>query len=286
MSSTPTAIAGPAKDDRIYPITRWISVVIVPFLLLAFVVLYFFPGESGQRFAWEIKPPMTAVFMGAGYLGGATLFLHAVFDHRWHRVAAGYLPVTAFTVSMLLATVLHWDRFIHGHLAFTLWLGLYVLTPFLVPWMWFNNRPTDPGTPESADASVPPFARLSLKLLGVFLLLFAVTSFVYPIFAILIWPWKLTPLTARVLGGWFALLGVGGVVIGRDARWSAWKVGIESIAVWHVLVLIGAVLHQEDFTNASVVNWYTLSVLSVLLGMASLYVLMELRKHTITPTVS
>lgn len=45
-----------SPDDRIFPITRIIAAVVVPFLLLAFLILFFFPGDSGQRFAWEIRP--------------------------------------------------------------------------------------------------------------------------------------------------------------------------------------------------------------------------------------
>ncbi len=99
------------QDDRIFPSTRVISAVVVPFLVLAFLILYLTPEQSGERFAWEIKPSMTAAFMGAGYLGGSWLFISTVFGRRWHRVAAGFLPVTTFTIFMLLATIVHWDRF-------------------------------------------------------------------------------------------------------------------------------------------------------------------------------
>ncbi|MBE2200138.1 MAG: hypothetical protein IAE79_16095 [Anaerolinea sp.] len=69
-----------SPDDRIFPITRIIAAVVVPFLLLAFLILFFFPGDSGQRFAWEIRPNMTAAFMGAGYLGGSWLFINAIME--------------------------------------------------------------------------------------------------------------------------------------------------------------------------------------------------------------
>ena len=98
-------------DDKINPVTRWVAVIVVPFLWLAFLILFFFPDSSGERFAWAIKPHLTAMYMGAGYLGGSWLFINAIIDKRWHRIAGGFLPVTTFTWFMLFATFLHWDRF-------------------------------------------------------------------------------------------------------------------------------------------------------------------------------
>jgi hypothetical protein len=269
-----------AQDDRIFRLTRVVAVIVVPFLVLAFIILYFFPSQSGERFAWQIKPNMTAMFIGAGYLGGSWLFVNAIFGRRWHRVQAGFPAVSTFTVAMLIATVLHWDRFDIRHFPFDLWLVLYVVTPFLVPFVWLRNRVTDPGTPEPGDVMVPAAPRWGLRLLGLLLLLFAVAGFVVPSFLAQVWPWALTPLTSRVLAGWFALLGVGGLVIGGERRWSAWRVGLECIGLWHVLVVIAAILNPADF-GGGVVNWYTVSVVVVLVGMSSLYAAMEYRRRDI-----
>lgn len=266
------------KDDRILPATRLVAAIVVPILMLAFIILYIFPETTAERFAWQIKPDMTAAFMGAGYLGGAWLFLHAVFGHRWHRVAAGFLPVAAFTSCMLLATILHWDRFDLSHFPFILWLILYAVTPFLLPFLWWRNRATDPGTPEQDDVVVPQGAQWALAALGVVLLASALFAFVAPESFAAMWPWQLTPLTARIMGGWFVLLGVGGLVIARDSRWSAWRVGLESIGLWHILVLLAAFLNQADFPGG-LFNWYLIAVALVVIGMVVLYLVMESRRR-------
>ena len=265
------------QEDQIRPFTRIVAAIIVPFLILAFLILYFYPELSGERFAWTIQPPMTAMFMGAGYLGGAWLFVNAIFGQRWHRVAPGYLPVTTFTVAMLLATGLHWQIFDPNHFPFILWMGLYVITPFLVPLVWLLNRSADSGAPEESDVSVPSLARWSLLVLGLVLLAFALSGFVRPTWLIEMWPWTLSPLTARIMSGWFALLGVGGVVISMDSRWSAWKVGLQSIGLWHILVIAAAITRRADFPNG-LLNWYLVSVFVVLVGMALLYLMMESRR--------
>src|SRR5215208_5370365 len=41
-----------ARDDRVLPETRVLGVFIVPFLLVAFPLLYFFPNDTGNWWAW------------------------------------------------------------------------------------------------------------------------------------------------------------------------------------------------------------------------------------------
>lgn len=265
-------------DDRIYPLTRLVAIVLLPFLWLAFFILYFFPDMTGERFAWRINPPMMSVYMGAGYLGGSWLFIHTALGKRWHRAQAGFLPVTAFTWFMMLSTFLHWDRFAQGNLGFILWAALYIITPFLVPALWFYNRRTDPGQPEEADVRIPPTVLWILRLIAAISLLFVLVGFVNPGFVSDVWPWTLTPLTARVMCGWVALLGVGALAMSNETRWSGWKVPLESIAIWHVLVLAGAGMNPADF-KTGLVNWYTLSIGAMVIGILIFYPLMERRRE-------
>lgn len=262
------------QQDRILPITKITAGIVVPFLVLAFLILYFYPERSGEWFAWTINPPITAMFMGAGYIGGAWLFINAIFGKEWHRIAPGFFPITAFTTVMLLTTLIHWDRFELTHFPFILWLVLYIITPFLVPTLWVLNRSANRGIPDNPDHTVPQIARTGLLLIGIIILFFSLRSLLNPEWLISLWVWKLSPLTARIMSGWFALLGVGGVVISSDPRWSAWKVGLQSIGLWHLLVLIAAFIRKDDFSQG-LWNWYTLSVFAVLSGMLALYIKME-----------
>lgn len=262
------------RDDRILLQTRLVLILVVPFLLLAFLILYIYPDLSGERFAWEIKPHMTALFIGSGYLSGAYMFVFAIFGKRWHRVKAAFPPVTVFTIAMLLATILHWDRFDITHFPFQLWLVLYILTPFIVPWLWMKNRVTDLGIPEADDLTVPAFAKWAFMAFGVVGTGMAVYMFISPGSIIPTWPWTLSPLTARILGGWFGLLGVGGLYASQDARWSAWRVPLQSITLWGILILIGAYMNRADFTNGPL-NPFTLGTAAVVLLLIFFQVGME-----------
>lgn len=247
--------SGKARDDRIFGATHWIAAVIVPFLLAAFVILYLLPDDTERLFAWTIKPRMTPLIMGAGYIAGAYFFARVFTATRWHRVELGFLPVTTFTIFMALATVLHWDRFHHGHIAFVTWVALYAITPFLVPALWFRNRATDPETPEEGDVIVPVALRWAIGLISAANLGVSLLMFFAPGFAIAIWPWKLTPLTARVIGGWFALPGVTGLGFASDPRWSASRIPIQSAAIGLALILIGIFRAWDNFDRTNPLTW-------------------------------
>lgn len=262
----------PDEGGSIHPFTRLVAAAVIPFLLLAFLILYFFPETSAERFAWNIRPEIMGLYIGAGYLGGSYLFLRTAMGGRWSRVAVGFPAVSSFTLVMLIATIIHWDRFDIHHFPFQLWLILYVITPILVPFLWWRQRHSDDGSVEPGDRVVPMAVRSSVMLLGIGIVAVACFGFVSPALIVGFWPWSLSPLMARILCGWGILLGIGNIFVSRDRRWSAWRIGVESIAIWHALFLVGTVFYRSDFTNGRWINWYTLSVAVALLLVAFFFV--------------
>src|SRR5512141_2236890 len=93
---------------------RIVGAVILAVLILAFIALYIFPDNTDVDFAWTIKPATTAILIGEGYLAGGLFFLRVITGKKWQHFQTGFLPITAFTVCMLAATLLHWSRFHQG----------------------------------------------------------------------------------------------------------------------------------------------------------------------------
>ncbi|HEV7147121.1 MAG TPA: hypothetical protein VGN48_09010, partial [Pedococcus sp.] len=125
------------RDDRVLTTTRALSGFIAPFLLVAFVLLYGFPGETARLWAWPIQSHMTSMLLASAYLGGCYFFVRVLFvERRWAAVRAGFVSVALFATLLGVATVLHWDKFTHDKVAFWLWAGLYFTAPFLVLWAW------------------------------------------------------------------------------------------------------------------------------------------------------
>ena len=81
------------RDDHVLVSTRLIALVIIPFLVGAFVILYCFPRHSARLFAWPIKPTMTSMMLASAYLGGAYFFVrvlwYATGMHRSCAAASG-----------------------------------------------------------------------------------------------------------------------------------------------------------------------------------------------------
>lgn len=108
---------------------------------------------------------------------------------------------------MLGVTVLHWGRSDIHHLPFQLSLILYVVTPLLIPTPWIVNRRHDPARSGPGAIIVPAPARGLMGLIGAVLMASAPWMFLFPQDSVALWAWKLTPLTARVMAGWFSLSG-------------------------------------------------------------------------------
>jgi hypothetical protein len=109
-------MASPPRDDRVYRFTRLLAIFIIPFLIVAAIILYLLFDRTGELFAWPINPPMTAMMLGAAYLGGVYFFTRVALARQWHTIKVGFPPVMLFAGLLGVATFLHWDRFTHDHI--------------------------------------------------------------------------------------------------------------------------------------------------------------------------
>lgn len=263
-----TGEAGQAeRDDAVLPATRALSAFIVPFLVVAFVVLYGFPRDTKRLFAWTINPPMTPMTLGAVYLGGAYFFVRAFRATAWHTVKAGFVAVGSFASLMGAATVLHWDRFNHGHVAFWLWAGLYFTTPVLVWGVWLLNRRRG-SAPGPEDVLLARPARLVMAATGALAVSAGSFLFLLPQRAIDMWPWTITPLTSRVLGAIF-MLGIAGLGVITDARWTAVRLMLQVQVLMLALILLAAARARDDFDAGNVMTWLLLGGFAAALAAAA-----------------
>jgi len=242
-----------SHGDRVLPLTRGVAAAIVPFLVVAFAVLYPFPGDTKRLFAWQIRPTLTAMLLASAYLGGAYFFVRVAAARSWSSVKAGFVPVGVFASLLGIATVLHWGKFNHHHVAFWLWAGLYFSTPFLVFWVYARNRPEDPPA-DPGDLLLPLPAARALAVVGGLALGTGAFLFLVPAAAIAIWPWSLTPLTARVLGAVFCL-GLAGLGAPLDRRWHTARIPFEVAGIMLVLMLIAGVRAHAQLDPGNPLTW-------------------------------
>lgn len=266
----------PVRDDCVLGPTRVLATAIVPFLVVAFVVLYGFPDDTERLFAWTISPPITPMTLGAVYLGGSYFFVQAARSTRWHSIEAGFVAVALFATMMGVATIIHWDRFNHEHVAFWLWAGLYFTTPFLVAGVWLRNR-RRASPPQAGDLLLSSGARRAIAGFGAVAVAAGLFLFLLPEPAIDIWPWALTPLTARVMGAIF-MLGVAGLGVTVDPRWSAAKLMLQVQVFMMALILLGAARARADLDGSNPMTWLLLGgFFAALVGAAGLIRMMDRR---------
>jgi len=220
------------------------------------------------------------MFFGSAYLGGAWILAQAAFGKNWHRVQAVFPAVTVFTIAMLIATLLHWERFSLGTIPFIAWLILYIVSPFLIPALWMYNRRTDTYQPETSNVTVSTTARLVTRFIGTLVLLCVTIGFFYPTLFINIWPWTLTPLTARVLCGWLSVIGTGAIMISLNQRWTGWRAILEGIFIAYSLIFVAALMNPAYFSTG-IFNWYTVLMGLMLLSILIFYFRMDSQRRKI-----
>lgn len=269
------------QSNLIYPVTRWVAGLVIPFLVVAFIILYFLPSHTAKLFAWEIKPPMTAMMLGSAYAGGIYYFTGVILTRQWHRIKVGLIPVTIFASILNVATILHWDKFNHGTLPFFAWVSLYFTTPFIVFGLWLWNRGQDTNQPDKSDVIIHPLIRLVIGVIGATTLAIAIFLFLNPKLMIQLWPWTLTPLTSRVMAAMFSLPGMVGLGMAMDSRWSSAQIILQSQGFSILLILVAVFRSRVDFNWSTPGSWlFTIGLGAMLAGIVMFLALFRAYQKT------
>jgi hypothetical protein len=245
-------------DDRVLDLTRagiWLLLVLAA---ANGVFLYFLPGLADTEYAWSIKPPVNAAFIGAGFLAG-TLATGLVLASatRWRTFATLPPALWVLASSLLAATLIHNDRFRWGYPLTWIWALVYAGVPFAVPLLVARQRRVADDAPP-ADPALR-LVRAVSAVFGVALAIGAVALFVAPVDVGEHWPWPLTPLLARVVAGWYALFATMLIscALGLRRRADA-IIPYATLAAWCVLLLLLPLLHSADVSGAGA--WIALMV--------------------------
>ena len=109
-------------------------------------------GRSSRRCRRSCsRRPMSAASGSSSGVASAT---------RWHHVRRGFPAVVVFAGALLIATLLHLDRF-SANLSFAVWLALYATTPFVIAALADRAAPARSRDPRSSGCRHPPRRRAS-----------------------------------------------------------------------------------------------------------------------------
>jgi hypothetical protein len=192
---------------------RSILVVGGTFVLIAGFQLSVLTESTDVFFAWTIDFPMTAAFLGAYYWVACIIAFLSARESEWARARAAVPAVTVFVWLTLLATLLHLDLFHLGSEdlltagAAWAWLAVYLLEPPVLLGLYLHQI-SRPGDDPSRTNPAPRWMRALLWVHAGAPLIIGTTLFVAPGTATALWPWGLTPLTARAAGAWLIAHGL------------------------------------------------------------------------------
>jgi hypothetical protein len=242
------------RKDRLIPLV-WIAFVPLAVLTAIFgPLLVLFPDSTSNFWAWQIKPDMSAVWVGAGYTFGALAITAMLRAGSWRVAAVPIIATWPFSIVMLVATLLHLDRFFLGTLNFYVWMIIYIALPVLLPAMWWLNRGYDPG-PQAGDMLMPGRLSLPASITGVILLPASLLMILSPATAARFWPWQLTPLMSQVMGGWVLFISTGLVCLFFERRYVAYRYFLPAAGIWMAILFVFSLIHLDNFDPGRAATW-------------------------------
>jgi hypothetical protein len=226
------------------PLTRgWLNVA-TTVETIAILQLYFFSTSTDKYFAWTIAVPLTAAFLGAGFGAGFILVFLYRNEKLWANARVALPGVLVFTLLTLLATFLHINKF---HIVTSddpvaiffswVWLVVYAVAPIVqAVAIWQQTRLI--GAEPPRQNPLPAWLKGALGAHVAIMLLVGIPLFVMPEAVSSLWPWALTPLTARAVASW--LIGIG-VILGHalwENEWGRIRGGALAYAVYSLMQII------------------------------------------------
>jgi hypothetical protein len=257
----------------ILPGTRLLLVAFSGLTLLAFVVLFGLADQTELRFAWTIQPPVTAAFLGAAYAAGCVLVLLALRKGTWSALRIPYLTIPVFAVLTLVATLMHYERFhfaaptLLARFAAYFWLGVYIVVPLAMAaaLVGQQRRPHD----HPPRRALPWGLAVLLLVQGVLMLAAGAALFVVPMTEAVLWPWQLTPLTARVVAAWLVAFGLGALLAWGQRDLARVEVAAWAYGLLAVLQLLVVALYAGTVRWTAPATWVYLALMaSILAGSA------------------
>lgn len=276
MSTTPDQI-DLIKTPIGWPLRLWM-VAEIGFGVAAIATIFLKPQNTATNFAWPIQPAVMAAVLGAFYLASAIIMVLPLFAHYWQNVRVIIIPIAAFAAAMLLATLLHWDKFSLGTRPFYVWFASYLLPPpaFGFLYFWHQRRAAPVG--QFVEQPLPRSVLQGLRFNGLAIAALAALFYVAPLLLQAIAPWQMTPLTVRTLCGWLLGIGLLQVSMALEGDWSRIRLGTPMLIVLPLGLGFQLIRFSEQVQWGNPALWLLLlDLIIVSLLLAGLWLLPSLR---------
>lgn len=275
MNPAPPTTTAPPRHRPTHPGMRTLLGAFAVLTALATGSLYVLAANTAETFAWTIDPPLTAALIGAGYGAGFVLVVLSLRDPVWAHSRVPVLTIFVFVVLTLVATLVHINR-MHfdddfealGALAkgaAWFWLAVYIAIPVAMAVLLVHQE-RFPGEDPPPRHPVPVLLRLALALESAVLLVVGALVYIDPTTAEWVWPWAMTPFTARVVAAWLLAFGLATALAAVAGDLRRLRTAAIAYTVFGVLVLLAVARFPGTLDWDSAPAW-------IFVGMAAAVVL-------------
>jgi hypothetical protein len=264
-------------DGRVRPLTRAGVWVLLMLAAANGLFLYLLPGLADSHYAWSIKPPVNAAFIGAGFLAGtlATGLVLATAT-RWRTISTLSPALWVLASTLLTATIIHRDRFRWDYPPTWVWALVYGGVPLAIPFLVARQRRVAEAEPP-ADPALRLVRQLS-GIVGTLLVAGAAALLAAPAELGEHWVWPLTPLLTRTVAAWYALFGTMLLTCAVALRRPAEAViGYAALGAWSLLLLALPLLYPDDVNGGGL--WIALMLVLLALYAYALRVALRDRER-------
>ena len=221
--------------------------------------------ERVPDFAWEVKPRLAQVFIGAGYVFRTGLFLSIALWPSWTRIRWIFWGNLVFTGTLLLATFWHADQVRWGSVIGHLWLFLYVAEPVALIYLVIGRSLTAPA-PATGGPLGRWFVRFLMATAGI-LAMFGLLLLINPEFAAARWPWELNPFDARIASAWVLGWAVWSGTMAFAHDWDEIRIAA-GLAILNGLAVLAASVASLGLFDSPRAPSYLVAIASLTVGMA------------------
>ena len=273
----PLTMTSSAPAGGLQRSTRAAVGVLLILAVLNAAFLYFLPTRAATGYAWAVRPPISAAFLGAGYLAGVVATALTVFAApRWRSIQPLAIALVTLSIGLLTATLLHTARFRWGYPPTWVWTGVYALAPVGVMILARRQRAST-IRPAVADPRLALLRLLSL-VFGAAMLAGAIALFALPADLAREWPWPLTTLLAQAVAAWCAMIAAALLWCAYDLRRPREAfIPYATLGAWCLALLALPALHAADLTRTGAPLLTYLAALTALLAVAGLGVTRAMR---------
>jgi len=249
---------------------RWLLYAASALVFLAGFQLTVFTEQTGTYFAWTIARTLTGAFLGASYWAAVPVEVIAARQSTWASARVAVPAIWLFTALTLVATLLHFDQF---HFSSTtpsaqgaawFWLAIYAGVPVAMLIIWMLQLRAPGGDPPRGPPA-PMWMRIAVLGQGVGMLVVGVGLFLAPDVVKQVWPWGLTPLTARAIGAWLIGIGFAAFHAGRENDFLRIRPLAGGYIAFAVLQFIAVARYAGDVNWSALSAWVYLAFLGSIL---------------------